>query len=123
MNPKNDLEPFNQFRLKVYDLVKKIPRGRVMTYGGIASRVSRPPGIDPLAYRRIRARWVGYAMKSCPEDLPWWRVVNRQGKISLRSGHGPHIQPKLLREEGVVFDINGKLSLDKYLWEPDQNAA
>ena len=119
MNEDQAHKPYDQFRLKVYDLVRKIPRGRVMTYGGIASKISRPAGIDPLAYRRIRARWVGYAMKSCPEDMPWWRVVNRQGKISLRSGHGPHIQPELLREEGVVFDSSGKISLDIYLWEPE----
>jgi methylated-DNA-protein-cysteine methyltransferase-like protein len=119
MNHKKDHEPFDQFRLEVYNLVEKIPRGRVMTYGGIASKISKPTGIDPLSYRRIRARWVGYAMKSCPENMPWWRVVNKQGRISLRSGHGPHIQPELLRDEGVVFDNDGKISLDQYLWEPD----
>jgi alkylated DNA nucleotide flippase Atl1 len=87
--------PYDQFRMKVYDLVRQIPRGRVMTYGGIGSKIIKPPGIDPLAFKRIRARWVGYAMKSCPEDLPWWRVVNKEGKVSLRSGHGPYIQPEL----------------------------
>jgi methylated-DNA-protein-cysteine methyltransferase-like protein len=87
-----------------------------MTYGGIASEIPKPPGIDPLAFKRIRARWVGYAMKSCPEDLPWWRVVNSEGKISLRSGHGPYIQPELLKEEGVRIDEEGKINLSDYVW-------
>ena len=116
MNTEQELKPYDQFRLQVYDLVRKIPRGRVMTYGGIASEIAKPSGIDPLAYKRIRARWVGYALKSCPEDTPWWRVVNSKGKISLRSGHGPHIQPELLKEEGVRFDEEGRITLKDYVW-------
>lgn len=87
-----------------------------MTYGGIAAIIPKPEGIDPLAYVKIRARWVGYAMKSCPDDVPWWRVVNSKGRVSLRSGHGPFIQPELLKEEGVQMDEQGKILLNKYLW-------
>lgn len=116
MKENQSLKPYDKFRSQVYDMVRKIPKGRVMTYGRIAAKISKPPGIDPLAYKRIRARWVGYAMKSCPQDVPWWRVVNRRGKISLRSGHGPHIQPLLLKEEGIVMDEEGKITLKDYLW-------
>lgn len=111
-----DHKPYGQFRLKVYEAVSTIPEGRVMTYGGIAAIISKPPGIDSLAFKRIRARWVGYALKSCPEELPWWRVVNSEGKVSLRAGHGPHIQHELLKEEGVVLDEDGQMKLDRYLW-------
>lgn len=105
--------------MRVYEIIQRIPPGRVITYGRIAENISQPSGMDPLAFKRIRARWVGYAMKSCPEGLPWWRVVNKQGKISLRSGHGPHIQPEMLKEEGVQFDTEGRITLDEYLWEMD----
>lgn len=110
-------KPYDVFRSKVYELARKIPKGRVMTYGGIAVNIPKPEGIDPLAYRKIRARWVGYAMKSCPQDVPWWRVVNSKGRVSLRSGHGPYIQPELLKEEGIEMDEEGTIMLKRYLWQ------
>jgi methylated-DNA-protein-cysteine methyltransferase-like protein len=103
---------------QVYELVRRIPSGKVMTYGGIASHIPKPEGMDPLAYRRIRARWVGYALKACPEDLPWWRVVNAKGQVSTRMGHGPHIQPLLLKEEGVELEAHQIQDLNMYLWSP-----
>jgi methylated-DNA-protein-cysteine methyltransferase-like protein len=108
------------FRARVYEIVAAIPPGRVMTYGAIASLIPVPPGSDWLGYRRIRARWVGYALADCDEDLPWHRVVNAQGGISLRRGHGPHIQRNLLRQEGVVFNERGRVDLRVYAWLPDR---
>jgi methylated-DNA-protein-cysteine methyltransferase-like protein len=90
-----------------------------MTYGGIAECIPPPAGMDWVAYGRIRARWAGYALADCPDDIPWQRVVNAQGKISPRPGHGPHLQRLLLQEEGVVFRRTGGLDLERYLWRPD----
>ncbi len=102
-----------------YAIIGEIPRGRVMTYGGIASLIPPPAGIDFPAYSRIRARWVGYALKRCPEHLPWHRVVNAQGSISSRHGVGPALQRTLLEDEGVAFDQHGRLDLESLYWEPE----
>jgi methylated-DNA-protein-cysteine methyltransferase-like protein len=112
-------EAYRHFCDQVYELVKAIPSGKVMTYGGIAALIPKPDGIDPLAYRRIRARWVGYALKSCPEDVPWWRVVNAKGQVSPRMGHGPHIQPLMLEEEGILVEANQIQDLKSVLWIPE----
>lgn len=116
--PGRSLAP-EAFRLRVFEIVRAIPRGRVMTYGGIAECIPPPRGIDWPAYGRIRARWVGYALARCPDDLPWQRVVNAQGRISERPGHGPHVQQDLLAEEGVIFQRSGRIDLERYLWRPD----
>ncbi|MCH8877830.1 MAG: MGMT family protein [Chloroflexi bacterium] len=106
-------------RTAIFEIVERIPKGRIMTYGGIAGMIPPPSGIDYLSYARIRARWVGYALKRCPETLPWHRVVNAQGRISSRLGLGPALQRTLLEEEGVVFDELGRLDLERLCWEPD----
>ena len=111
-------DAYQEFCLHVYELVRDIPSGKVMTYGGIAALISKPESMDPLAYHRIRARWVGYALKSCPEDVPWWRVVNAKGQVSLRMGHGPHIQPLMLEEEGITLNSDGSVDLETFLWDP-----
>ncbi len=91
-----------------------------MTYGGIAALIPPPSGVDWLAYRRIRARWVGYALAACPDDLPWQRVINSQGRVSPRQGHGPHAQRTLLHDEGVIFDRQGTVDLQRFGWKPSQ---
>lgn len=108
------------FRDRVYRVVRAVPRGRVITYGAIAGLIPAPAGVDWLAYRRIRARWVGYALAACPDDLPWQRVVNSQGGVSRRPGHGPHAQRNLLEAEGVIFDEQGRIDLQVYGWEPPE---
>ena len=108
-----DLTSFSQ---KVYALVRRIPRGRVATYGGIGALIPAPPGIIGRAYIRVRARWVGYALAAAPDSIPWQRVVNARGRISPRPGHGPHVQRELLRREGVRFDEDERISLEKYAW-------
>jgi len=111
-----DRQAFNRL---VYDIVRSIPEGRVMTYGTIAALIPSPRSVDPLAYRRVRARWVGYAMAGCPDDVPWQRVVNAKGRISPRPGHGPPVQKILLEEEGVGFGRGDKLDLKTLAWSPD----
>jgi methylated-DNA-protein-cysteine methyltransferase-like protein len=71
----------------------------------------------------VRARWVGYALAQCPEDLPWQRVVNAQGGISPRLGHGPHVQKLLLRREGVHLGRDGRIVLARYLWRGARTPA
>jgi methylated-DNA-protein-cysteine methyltransferase-like protein len=112
--------PPSSFRDQVYLIVQTIPPGRVMTYGQIAGLIPPPQGIDLPAYARVRARWAGYALADCPEDIPWHRVVNAQGGISPRPGHGPHIQRILLEQEGVIFDGNNRLDLAAYGWNPQE---
>lgn len=93
----------------VYALVRRIPAGRVMTYGQIALE------IEPLS-----ARAVGWALNSCPEGVPWHRVVNSRGGCSTdRLPHIPTgLQRSLLEREGVIFDESGCLRLERYRWFP-----
>jgi methylated-DNA-protein-cysteine methyltransferase related protein len=112
--PKNRAE----FNRRVYEIVQSIPRGRVMTYGAVGALIPSPTSVDPLAYRRVRARWVGYAMADCGDEVPWQRVVNAQGRISPRLGEGPPVQRLLLEDEGVTFDRGGTLDLAKHAWIP-----
>jgi methylated-DNA-protein-cysteine methyltransferase-like protein len=56
-------------------------------------------------------------MAACPEDVPWYRVINAQGKISLRSGPGAAAQRQLLEAEGILFDERGRINLKQYQWE------
>lgn len=96
-------------RQRIYDVVSRIPPGRVATYGQIA-RLAGLPGL---------ARQVGYALHSLPfgSDVPWHRVINAQGRISLREGSYEHwLQRSLLESEGVVFDGQGKVDLHQFQW-------
>jgi methylated-DNA-protein-cysteine methyltransferase-like protein len=107
------------FNASVYALVRAIPKGRVMTYGGIAKFIPPPVGMAWTSYASVRARWVGYAMAACPEDVPWQRVINAKGRVSKRPGLGPGFQRHLLEKEGVIFDAKGRVDLKRYAWEPD----
>jgi methylated-DNA-protein-cysteine methyltransferase-like protein len=99
----------DSFFEQVYQIVCCIPPGKVATYGQIA----RLAGI-PRA-----ARTVGWALHSLPEDrdVPWQRVVNAQGTISLDArGPGGAIQRVLLEEEGIAFDEHGRIDLKVFGW-------
>lgn len=106
-------EEFNQ---RVWELVRQIPPGKVSTYGRVASLLAPPPGMDPKSYLAFGARWVGGAMAACPQDVPWQRVINSQGKVSLRPGSGGSHQRELLEAEGGVFDERDRVDLKKYAW-------
>jgi methylated-DNA-protein-cysteine methyltransferase-like protein len=86
----------------------------VASYGQIARLVPLPPGVDPDAYRAFGARWVGAALAACPGDVPWQRVLNARGEISLRAG-AEH-QRRLLEAEGVIFDAKGRVDLQRFGW-------
>ena len=103
-----------EFNERVWQLVRRVPRGKIATYGQIAIMLRPPTGIGLDTYRAFGPRWVGGAMAACPEDVPWQRVMNSQGKISERPGAGK--QRQLLQKEGVVF-VKDKVDLKKYGWD------
>jgi methylated-DNA-protein-cysteine methyltransferase-like protein len=98
---------------QVWNLVRQIPRGKVAAYGQIALMLPPPNGVEFEAYKAFGPRWVGGAMAACPDDVPWQRVINSQGKISERPG--AERQRQLLEEEGVVF-VKDKVDMKKYGW-------
>ncbi len=104
---------------RVYELVRAIPAGRVATYGQVARLIPPVEGVDPGAYLRLSPRWVGSAMAACPDDVPWQRVINSQGKISPRPGDAVHKQRRLLEAENVTFDEHERVDLAEYGWQPD----
>ncbi len=100
---------------QIYTTVRKIPLGKVATYGQIAD----------LTGLYGKARLVGYALfrVDLAEDIPWHRVINAKGEISYsfkRQG-GDYLQKVLLEEEGIKFKSNGKIDLNKYRWQPIYN--
>lgn len=97
---------------RIHRVVSRIPRGRVATYGQIA-RLAGLPG---------QARLVGYAMHAVPagSNIPWQRVVNAKGEISLPGESGKR-QRALLEREGVRFDARGRIPLATYQWRPSSS--
>jgi methylated-DNA-protein-cysteine methyltransferase-like protein len=92
----------------VYALVRRVPPGRVVTYGQVAALLGRPGW----------ARAVGHAMRACPPGLPWHRVVNARGRISVRARmDGMVTQRMRLLQEGVTLRRGG-VSLAKHRWHP-----
>ncbi|TGK46511.1 MGMT family protein [Leptospira bouyouniensis] len=102
------------FYESVYAVVKKIPKGKVTTYGHIALLLGNPRA----------ARAVGYALNSLKKDreskIPWQRVINRQGRISFKGDlFRANLQKKILETEGVFFDLDkDQLDFGKYGWFP-----
>lgn len=98
------------FTLRVYDAVRRIPQGRVATYGQIAFLAGNPRG----------ARGVGFALHHNPEPgvIPCHRVVFKDGR--LPSGFafgGPGVQRGMLEKEGVQFLPDGRVDMDRFLWD------
>ena len=99
----------SDFQETVRRIVRGCPRGKVVSYGGVAAMAGKPRA----------ARAVGTLMSALPDDsdIPWWRVINSRGEVSMRGiGHGPAIQRKLLEREGVRFDRSGRVDWEKYGW-------
>ena len=101
---------------RIYAVVRRIPYGRVATYGQVAELAGLPG----------HARQVGYALHALPSStaLPWHRVINAAGAISLRRMPGYELtQRQLLEEEGVGFDLRGRVRLSAVRWRPRVRAA
>jgi len=105
MNEKNT----NPFTANVKELIRKIPRGKVATYGQIAALAG-----SPLVARQV----VRILHTSSAKDrLPWHRVINRKGQIALKPGQGYDEQKARLQKEGVKFDLYDCIDLKRYLWK------
>jgi len=97
---------------RVYDVVARIPKGKVTTYGAIARRLGTGGS----------ARMVGWALNKTLEGdramLPCHRVVNRSGELTGKTWFGGDIMEQLLRAEGVSFDEQGRVDMSVHFWEP-----
>ena len=92
---------------RIYEVVKQIPKGRVATYGQVAALAGNPRW----------ARVVGYALHNNPdpENIPCYRVVNREGKVSSAFAFGgENAQRDLLEKEGIIFESDGHIDLEKF---------
>lgn len=98
----------NGFFEGVYRIAAQIPWGRVASYGQIARMLGSPRS----------ARTVGWAMRRCPEEIPWHRVVKADGSIA--SGVLPDLARDLLLGEGVTFLDDGRVDMEACRWEPEQ---
>ncbi len=104
------------FNALVWEIVRRIPAGKVSTYGQIASMIPPGKGFYDLDSAGFAARWVGGAMAACPGDVPWQRVVNGRGRISLPRGGGLESQRELLKGEGVEFGPAGRIDFERFGW-------
>jgi len=97
------------FARRVQRLVRRVPAGRVIAYGGVAAMLGVPRA----------ARGVGHVLSTLPQgsDVPWWRVVNARGAISLH-GHPGLLQRMMLEAEGVQFGRGGRIDWDRFGWRP-----
>ena len=99
------------YRERVYEIVRRIPPGRVMTYGQLAGFLGE--GYTP--------RTVGFVMHNADDSVPWHRVINSQGACSTgRVLLPPDKQQKLLEAEGVEFNAKGRCDLARYRWTPEE---
>lgn len=97
----------SSFSQRVKDIIKKIPTGKIATYGQIATYAG-----NPRASRQVA--WILHS-SSRKDNLPWHRVINSKGMISLPLNHGYELQKELLEKEGIIFDENDKVDFDRYL--------
>jgi methylated-DNA-protein-cysteine methyltransferase related protein len=100
--------PINLFQQRVLDIVRAIPRGRVLTYGQVAALADTPRG----------ARQVGRILYSFGRPVPWQRVINHYGGLSTYKVGSGELQRALLEKEGITFRLDGTLDLKKYQWQP-----
>ena len=96
----------DSFFSRVYDVVRKIPSGKCVSYGQIAWMLGTPRA----------ARQVGWAMRCCPDDIPWQRVVKDSGEIA-GGGHA-EFRRILLEDEGVTFLPDGRVDMPRCRWLP-----
>lgn len=110
-----DTRAESPFTRKAKEVIRAIPRGRIATYGQIAA----------LAGRERAARGVAWVLHSSSDaaGLPWHRVINGRGGISLGRGRGFEEQKKRLIAEGVVVGRGGRVDLKRFKWEPNDGAA
>ena len=102
------MEQTEGFYARVYALVGQIPPGRVVSYGQIAWALGAPR----------MARQVGWAMRCCPDELPWQRVIREDGTIA--GGEYAPLRRAMLEAEGVPFTQDGRVAIDRCRWQPGE---
>jgi methylated-DNA-protein-cysteine methyltransferase-like protein len=102
------MNEFMSFHQRVINIVKSIPKGKVAPYGQIAAMAGDPRGA------RMVVRVLNSSSKK--ENLPWHRVVNSEGGISLKPGSGYELQKELLKKEGVIFKDDDSIDLKRFRW-------
>lgn len=102
------------FHQRVITVIKKVPRGKVATYGQVAA----------IAGNSRAARQVVRVLHSSSdkEQLPWHRVINSKGSISLKPGRGYEMQRAMLADEGIVFNLDDTIDLKRFQWTPRLSA-
>jgi methylated-DNA-protein-cysteine methyltransferase related protein len=112
IEPDRAVQESAGYRERVYKIVERIPKGRVMTYGQIAEILGE--GYTP--------RTVGFVMHAANEEkTPWQRVINSQGACSTtRVILPPDKQQRMLEAEGIIFDARGRCDLKRYRWTPEE---
>jgi O-6-methylguanine DNA methyltransferase len=99
----------SQFYQKIYEIVQKVPFGKVASYKQIAVLAGSP----------LAARQVGYAMAALPpgSSVPWHRIINSRGEIPIKDPAGAKAQRQRLLLEGIAFNSNGRINLDTFGWD------
>lgn len=94
---------------ELWTLIRSIPRGQCTTYGGLGRALRNP------ASGYLVGRW----MAQCPDDVPWWRVVAKDGRLPIhkRDPAAARVQQELLGDEGIAV-ANGTVDMDRYRWDP-----
>lgn len=105
----------NHFSEKVYIVVRRIPFGKVMSYGQIALFLDKPRS----------ARGVGWVLSRISDSdmVPWWRVVNNEGRISIKGRYSAEEQRQLLREEGIEVSEDFTFDIEKYRHKPGKKSG
>ena len=96
---------------RVINIIQSIPEGKVATYGEIADYADNPRAARQVAYI-LNSSWRKH-------NLPWHRVINSKGGISLNPNRGYDLQKKLLKKEGIIFDENDRIDLKRFQWFPE----
>ena len=101
----------SDFTENIIRVIRSVPAGKVITYGAVAAKAGNPRG----------ARGVAWILNSSAktEALPWHRVINSRGTISLKPGYGFELQKQLLESEGVDVSGQGAVDLHRYFWNPE----
>lgn len=110
------LPDLQTFYAQVWNIVARIPRGKVASYGQIAKMLPPPEGIDAETYTEFGALWVSNAVAASPNEIPWQRVVNSKGQITERDGLEAKRHKLMLEDEGVFFNPRGRIDMKKFGW-------
>lgn len=104
------------FYAEVWNIVCRIPRGKVASYGQIAKMLRPPAGVDAETFSEFGALWVSNAVAASPSEVPWQRVVNSKGEITERDGLEAKRHKLMLEDEGVLFNPRGRIDMKRYGW-------